>query len=82
MKIYFILPLLACALTACMHNRTNDYVNAENNPPLKTPADITPPNFKASYPIPPKLTSAVVAAPNLVPPGYDAEVKEAKKATD
>lgn len=80
MKNYLIVSILALTLTACMHNRADDYVNAQNNPPLKTPPGVTQPTFKDSYPIPAKSTTAVVPAPSLVPPGYDADLQEAEAA--
>lgn len=64
----FSTAVLAFTLTAC-HNRTEDYVNAQNNAPLKTPPGISNATFTDHNPIPQKSTSSVVAAPSLVPPG-------------
>lgn len=92
MKTYlslFSLTILALSLTACLHNRTDDYVNAQNNPPLKTPPGVQNPTFKDNYPIPQKSTNQVVAAPSLVPPGLTTDedastavLAEEKKTND
>lgn len=75
-----IFTSMLIVLTGCMHNRADDYVNAQNNPTLKTPAGVTQPTFKDSYPIPAKSSASVVPAPNLVPPGYEADLQAAEAA--
>lgn len=75
------IAILAIALTAC-HNRTDDYVNAQNNPPLKTPPGVTNTTFTDHNPIPQKSTTGVVAAPSLVPPGLTEDEASAKIALD
>ena len=73
------LAVLALALTAC-HNHTEDYVNAQNNAALKTPAGVSNTTFTDHNPIPKKSTPEVVAAPSLVPPGLTEDEAAAKIA--
>lgn len=75
-----LLAALSLTLCACMHNRTNDYVNTQNNPSLKTPPGVNNANFVDHNPIPQKSTSEVVAAPSLVPPGLTEDEATAKAA--
>lgn len=74
------LSILALTLTACMHNRSSDYVNAKNNPSLKTPPGVNNPTFTDHNPIPQKSTSDTIAAPSLVPPGLTEDEEAAKIA--
>lgn len=83
MKSYVSLISLAVfsvTLTACLHNRSNDYVNAQSTPDLKTPAGITSAKLTDNYPVPPKSTTEVVPAPSLVPPGLTEDEAAAKVA--
>jgi len=73
-----LLAALSLTLCACMHNRTDDYVNAQNNPSLKTPPGVNNATFVDHNPIPQKSTSEVVAAPSLVPPGLTEDEATAK----
>lgn len=73
------IAVLALTLTAC-HNRTEDYVNAQNNASLKTPPGVSSATFTDHNPIPKKSTSGVVTAPSLVPPGLTEDEAAAKKA--
>ncbi|MES2205159.1 MAG: hypothetical protein V4496_08100 [Pseudomonadota bacterium] len=73
------LAVLTLALSAC-HNRTDDYVNAQNKAPLKTPPGVTNSTFTDHNPIPKKSTPNVVAAPSLVPPGLTEDEAAAKIA--
>ncbi len=74
------LSILALTLSACMHNRSSDYVNAKNNPSLKTPPGVNNPTFIDHNPIPKKSTSDPIAAPSLVPPGLTEDEEAAKIA--
>ncbi len=73
------IAVLTLTLTAC-HNRTEDYVNAQNNAALKTPAGVNNATFTDHNPIPKKSTPDVVAAPSLVPPGLTEDEAAAKRA--
>ena len=75
----FSIAVLTLALTAC-HNRTDDYVNAQNNAPLKTPPGVSNATFTDHNPIPKKSMPGVVAAPSLVPPGLTEDEAAAKIA--
>ena len=74
------LSILALSLTACMHNRSDDYVNAQNGPALKTPPGVNSAAFTDHNPIPAKSTPDVVPAPSLVPPGLTEDEAAAKIA--
>ena len=63
-----------------MHNRADDYVNAQNAPALKTPPGINNAAFTDHNPIPAKSTPGVVPAPSLVPPGLTEDEATAKIA--
>lgn len=76
---FISITVLVLSLNAC-HNRTQDYVNAQNNPPLKPPPGVTNATFTDHNPIPKKSTSDIVAAPSLVPPGLTEDEAEAKIA--
>jgi uncharacterized lipoprotein len=74
------LSILALTLSACMHNRSSDYVNAKNNPSLKTPPGVNSPTFTDHNPIPQKSTSDAITAPSLAPPGLTEDEEAAKIA--
>jgi hypothetical protein len=79
MKLPLTIIALALSLTAC-HNHTNDYVNAQTQPALKTPPGVSNPNFVDHNPIPATPPSSPVSPPSLVPPGLtDDEAAAAEK---
>ncbi len=79
MKKYFFIGALALSLTAC-HNYTNDYVNAKNNPVLKTPPGVANPTFIDHNPIPATSSSGATTPASVVPPGLLEDEAAAKAA--
>lgn len=78
--VMLTIATMTLTLTACLHDHSNDYLQAENYPPLKTPAGIASPEFSANYAIPKKSTTAAIPAPNLMPPGYAEDLAQAQAA--
>lgn len=68
MKIYLVMSVFLFSLAAC-HHYTNDYVEAKNEPLLKTPSGIPQPVVTDHYHIPEKSSQSAIMAPSLVPPG-------------
>lgn len=76
----FSVTVLTLTLTACMHNRSEDYVKAQNNAPLKTPPGVSNATFTDHNPIPQTSTTGVITVPSLVPPGLTEDEAAAKIA--
>lgn len=79
MKLPLTMMTLGLFLTAC-HNYTNDYVNAQNHSPLKTPPGVHHPTFMDHNPIPAKSSSDPITPASLVPPGLLEDEASAKIA--
>ena len=85
--ISFALPLVASALvfslTACgpIHNRSTEYVQAENGPALELPKEMSNKKVNNYYPIPKTTTTGKkVVAADLTPPGLIGAQDEAEQA--
>lgn len=74
---------LAVSITACgpIHNRSAEYVQAENDPSLKLPKAMSSNKIENYYPIPKTSHPDEKVAPaDLTPPGLIEAQEEAKKA--